>query len=73
MSRQLLILAVCLANCSGPATNGPNPGPRSGASDETFKPSWVDGKSARYPDATYLSAVGRGPNRKACEDDGHGA
>lgn len=37
------------------------------------KPDWVDGKSGRYNDMTYLTGVGRGPGRAQCESDAYAA
>ena len=71
MKRVLMIVAAtALASCGeppqpryGPVTGGPRP--------SSGKPSWVDGRPTRYPD--HLCAVGRGPNKQACQADARGA
>ena len=73
MKRILLILvAGALASCGGP----PQPqygGPPQGGPATGAKPTWVDGRPARYPDLQYLSGVGRGPTRQTCENDARAA
>jgi len=39
----------------------------------TRAPDWVDGRSARYPEATYLTGVGRADSPDAAEDRAYGA
>jgi hypothetical protein len=46
------------------------------ASTGTFAaraPDWVDGRSARYPEATYLTGVGRADSPEAAEDRAYAA
>ncbi len=54
------LLGAALVGC------GPAPGPAygEGAGGE---PAWVNGRATRFPDAQYLTGVGRGPDRGACE------
>ena len=37
------------------------------------KPDWVDGNSAQYPEASYLSGVGFGDSRQGAENSAYGA
>ncbi len=71
-----LVLTVALVASCGP------PPPRyqyarggggGGAGGQGGKPSWVDGNPGRYPGMSYLTAVGRGGARGACEDAARGA
>src|SRR5579884_340695 len=39
----------------------------------TEKPDWVDGASAQYPEATYLTGVGSGDTRQRAEDSAYAA
>ncbi len=76
MRRGLMVVLIgtltALAGCGGP------PPPRyqrvsaGGGSGGGAKPSWVDGSPGRYPDMSYLTAVGRGPSRGPCEDNARG-
>jgi uncharacterized small protein (DUF1192 family) len=65
----MLAAGLALIGCGPPAPpmyGGPAVGPGG-------KPAWVDGRPARYPDMQYLSGVGRGPSRGACENDAYAA
>lgn len=72
MKRILMIVVVAaLTSCGGPPQpqyGQPAGGP---AASSGAKPSWVDGRPARYPQ--HLTAVGRGPSRQTCENDARGA
>jgi hypothetical protein len=69
VSAFLVLASTGMLSCGpppGPAYGGPGVGPGG-------KPPWVDGQPVRYPDAMYLSGVGRGPDRGPCESDAYAA
>jgi hypothetical protein len=57
----VMVLAAALLACAGA-------GARSGQA-----PEWVDGRSARYPEAAYLTGVGRADSPEAAEDRAYAA
>jgi len=63
-----MVSVLALAGCGGapPAHHGGSSG---GGGGGKGKPSWVDGLPGKYPDMSYLTAVGRGSARGPCEDD----
>ena len=42
-------------------------------SEDNRKPAWIDGVSADYPSAQYLTGVGQGDNRAVAEDRAYAA
>jgi hypothetical protein len=44
-----------------------------GGGPPVAKPDWVDGRSGRYSEIQYLTGVGRGPSRGACDADARAA
>ena len=72
--REAIIAAMVLtlAGCGGPPPPGHHASSGAGGAGQG-KPAWVDGQPRRYPDMSYLTAVGRGPARGPCEDDARAA
>lgn len=75
MPLQMISCAVLLAT----AACAPFPDPEyaeqgsATAAMARSKPDWVDGTAGHYPDAQYLTGVGRGPDRLPCENDARAA
>lgn len=72
MRRNILLFGVLtLIGCGGP------PPPRYGSTPTTSQssgaPGWVDGRPGRYNEMEYLTGVGRGAGRGACEEDARAA
>ena len=65
-------IVMTLAGCGGPQPARYHGG-SGGGDGAKGKPAWVDGQPRRYPDMSYLTAVGRGPARGPCESDARGA
>ncbi|MBK6849980.1 MAG: LPP20 family lipoprotein [Proteobacteria bacterium] len=69
--RSGLACALLLASCGPPAMQGFGPVGPAGAQGQ---PEWVDGATAaRFPAAQYLTGVGHGGDRMACENDARAA
>ncbi len=68
-----IVVAGALVSCGGPPQPRYGGPPQGGSRSTGAKPTWVDSTPVRYPEMSYLTAVGRGPTRQTCENDSRGA